>query len=130
MGKPAARMGDQVTGTDVHLVITPPSPAPVPTPLPFSGAITGGCVATVLVAGSPAAVATSTVSARPPHLVPPPASFAVPPTNTGVVQGGSPTVLIGGKPAARAGDRVMTCNDPVPAPTSTVVAVCTVLIGP
>ncbi|MFI5493467.1 PAAR domain-containing protein [Actinoplanes sp. NPDC051859] len=42
---------------------------------------------------------------------------------------GSPTVLINGKPAARTGDKVPTCNDPAPVPTSTIIAVDQVLIG-
>jgi uncharacterized Zn-binding protein involved in type VI secretion len=42
---------------------------------------------------------------------------------------GSATVLINNKPAARAGDKVNTCNDPVPAPNGTIQAVSTVLIG-
>ncbi len=42
---------------------------------------------------------------------------------------GSTMVLIDGKPAARSGDPVQTCNDPVPAPTSTITAVGTVLFG-
>jgi uncharacterized Zn-binding protein involved in type VI secretion len=37
-----------------------------------------------------------------------------------IIPPGSPLVLINGKPAARVGDPVMTCNDPVPAPTSTI----------
>jgi uncharacterized Zn-binding protein involved in type VI secretion len=43
---------------------------------------------------------------------------------------GSATVTINGKPAARAGDPVMTCNDPADMPTGTVVAAGTVVIGP
>jgi uncharacterized Zn-binding protein involved in type VI secretion len=38
-------------------------------------------------------------------------------------------VLINKKPAARAGDKAQTCNDPVPLPVGTVVATGTVLIG-
>jgi len=33
---------------------------------------------------------------------------------------GSPTVLVNGKPLARLGDQVATCNDPVDAPTSVI----------
>ena len=33
---------------------------------------------------------------------------------------GSPTVLVNGKPLARLGDQVATCNDPVDAPTSAI----------
>jgi uncharacterized Zn-binding protein involved in type VI secretion len=42
---------------------------------------------------------------------------------------GSATVMINGKPAARAGDTAMTCNDPSPLPVGTVVATGTVMIG-
>ncbi len=55
--------------------------------------------------------------------------FQLPPTNQGVVVKGSATVLINNKPAARTGDTVNTCNDPAPAPTSSIVAVSTVDIG-
>ena len=57
-------------------------------------------------------------------------SFVVPPTNQGTVLNGSTTVFIDGKPAARLGDTVMDCNDPVPAPTGTIVGgSTTVMIG-
>jgi uncharacterized Zn-binding protein involved in type VI secretion len=42
---------------------------------------------------------------------------------------GSATVLINDKGAARAGDPVMTCNDPADAPNGTIIAVGTVLFG-
>jgi uncharacterized Zn-binding protein involved in type VI secretion len=42
---------------------------------------------------------------------------------------GSLTVKINGKPAARAGDTVMTCNDPVPLPVGKIVAAGNVMIG-
>lgn len=131
MGKPAAKMGDLVVGTDVHIVLVPSSGGPVPTPmsLPFAGRITDGCCATVLIAGQPAAVLGSVARNLPPHVAPS-GRFATEPTNQGTVLGTAATVLIGGKPAARAGDRVMTCNDPAPLPTSVVQAVVTVLIGP
>ena len=42
MGMPAAKQGDKVLATDVHLT-QPPAPAtPVPTPHPFVGMIDGG----------------------------------------------------------------------------------------
>jgi uncharacterized Zn-binding protein involved in type VI secretion len=34
---------------------------------------------------------------------------------------GSPTVLVNSKPLARQGDSVATCNDPMDAPTSTII---------
>ncbi|GAB2681761.1 PAAR domain-containing protein [Thalassiella azotivora] len=124
MPQPVARQGDQVVGTDVHVVLVPSpgGPVPTPTPLPFSGAITSGTVADVLVDGRPVAVVGSGAQASPPHLPPPGTSFSVPPTNQGQVVVGSTTVLAGGKPVARLGDQVQTCNDPAPAPTSSIVA--------
>jgi uncharacterized Zn-binding protein involved in type VI secretion len=131
MGQPAAKMGDKVVGVDIHIIMIPAPPAPpVPTPLPhpFNGTITGGCITTVNIMGKPAAVVGSTADNLPPH-IPQGGPFQKPPTNKGTVQKGSATVMIGGKPAARTGDTVMTCADPVDAPNGTIVAAGTVLIG-
>ncbi len=128
MGPPAARQGDRIVALDMHL-IQPPGPVPpVPTPCPFSGPITGGVSANVLIEGRPAATVGSTATNTPPH-VPVGGMFVNPPTNQGEVVSGSATVLINGKAAARAGDTAQTCNDPVPMPVGTVVATSTVLIG-
>jgi uncharacterized Zn-binding protein involved in type VI secretion len=128
MGQPAAKLGDAVVGVDVHL-IKPPGPLPpVPLPNPFTGKITGGVSSNVSINGKKAATVGSSVENSPKHQ-PIGGSFVVPPTNTGTVVKGSTIVKINGKPAARAGDRVLTCNDPAPAPTSTIVAVSNVLIG-
>jgi len=126
----AAKQGDAVTGTDVHVVLVPSpgGPVPTPVPLPFSGSITGGCSTDVLVEGRPAAVLGSTATCSPPH-VPVGGSFAVPPTNSGTVAAGSATVLVNGRPAARVGDPVLTCNDPVPAATSSISGAGTVSVG-
>jgi uncharacterized Zn-binding protein involved in type VI secretion len=64
----------------------------------------------------------------PPH-IPQGGSFSKPPTNQGRIIKGSMTVMINGKPAARAGDTALNCNDPVDAPTGTVVAAGPVFIG-
>jgi uncharacterized Zn-binding protein involved in type VI secretion len=130
MGQPAAKQGDKVTGIDTHIILipSPGGPVPTPMPMPFSGTITGNCSPTVLIGGMGAATVGSTATNSPPH-IPAGGPFQVPPTNQGTVMQGSATVLIGGKPAARAGDQVQTCNDPVPAPTSVIVAVGTVLFG-
>ena len=127
---PAAKMGDKVVGTDIHIIMIPSPGGPVPTPLPhpFAGTITGNCSPNVLIGGMPAATLGSMATNAPPH-IPQGGPFANPPTNQGTVMKGSGTVLINNKPAARTGDTVMTCNDPAPAPTSSIVAVSTVDIG-
>jgi uncharacterized Zn-binding protein involved in type VI secretion len=126
-----AKMGDKVIGTDIHIIMVPSpgGPVPTPTPNPCNGTITGGCSTNVMIGGQPAAVVGSTATNAPPH-IPAGGPFQIPPTNQGTVMMGSPTVLINNKPAARAGDQVMTCNDPAPAPTSVIQAVGTVMIGP
>ena len=130
MGQPAAKMGDTVTATDIHIILVPSpgGPVPTPTPCPFVGNITSGCVNTVLINSQPAAVVGSQAVNQPPH-IPAGGPFQVPPTNQGTIISGSATVLIGGQPSARNGDTAMTCNDPAPLPQGTVVAVSTVLIG-
>lgn len=130
MGQPAAKMGDQVTATDTHIILVPSpgGPVPTPTPLPFMGQITSQCSQTVFINGQPAAVVGSMAMNQPPH-IPPGGPFQVPPTNQGTIITGSPTVMIDGQPAARNGDTATTCNDPAPLPVGTVVAVSTVLIG-
>ena len=66
----------------------------------------------------------------PPHVPANPAApFQKPPANKGTVQAGSATVKINGKPAARNGDSVMTCNDPADQPVGKIIAVGTVTIG-
>ena len=130
MGQPAARMNDQVVGVDTHIVMVPSPGGPVPTPLPhpFNGRITGGCSANVFIGGQAAATVGSTATNSPAH-IPQGGTFQVPPTNSGTVMVGSPTVFINGKQAARTGDTVNTCNDPAPAPTSKIVAMGMVLFG-
>ena len=123
MPQPVARMNDQVTGTDVHIVLVPAGLGTVPTPLPhpYVGRVTGGCATDVLVNGRPAAVQGSTTRLDSPH-IPQGGTFQRPPTGAGTVQAGSATVLANGKPLARLGDAVATCNDPSDAPTSVIAA--------
>ncbi|OZV83050.1 hypothetical protein CA850_05960 [Micromonospora echinospora] len=130
MGVPAAKLGDKVVGTDTHIIMipSPGGPVPTPTPMPFAGTITTGCSTDVLIEGKPAAVVGSGAQNAPPH-VPTGGPFQVPPTNQGTVLAGSPTVLINGKPAARHGDKVNTCNDPAPLPNGTIVATGQVLVA-
>ncbi|MGH3612868.1 MAG: PAAR domain-containing protein [Pseudonocardia sp.] len=133
MGQPAAKQGDRVVGTDVHVVLVPAPPKdPVPTPLthPFAGPLTGGLSSDVLIAGKPAATVGSTADNAPAHVpAAPGTAFQRPPANRATVLRGSASVLINGKPAARAGDPAMTCNDPADLPAGTVVASGSVVIG-
>lgn len=126
----AAKQGDQVLGNDTHIVMVPSPGGPVPTPmtLPFSGKLTGGCSPNVFIDGLPAAVVGSSATNVPPH-IPPGGTFQNPPTNQGTVMAGSATVMINNKPAARTGNTVNTCADPVPAPNGKIQAVSTVTIG-
>jgi uncharacterized Zn-binding protein involved in type VI secretion len=126
MGQPAARQGDAVNGIDVHIIVNP-SGVPVPTPLPFTGQLTDDLSRDVMINGLPAATVGSGAVNSPPH-IPAGGTFTVPPMNRGTVTTGSATVLINGRPAARAGDSVMTCQD-VPGPPATITSTSTVLIG-
>ena len=130
MGQPAAKQGDQITATDIHIIMIPSPGGPVPTPLPhpFSGIIDGGLSSDVLIEGRPAATVGSTATNTPPH-IPQGGPFQIPPTNQGRIIMGSTTVLINGKQAARNGDTAMTCNDPVEMPVGQVIATGTVMIG-
>ena len=131
MGLPAAKQGDTVVGVDTHIFLIPAAAgAPVPTPLPspFNGILQLNLSTNVLIMGMPAATVGSTAVNMPPHL-PQGGPFQRPPSNQGEIIAGSPTVMINGKPAARAGDPARTCNDPVDLPVGSVVAAGTVLIG-
>ena len=130
MGQPAAKQGDQVMATDIHIVMIPSPGGPIPTPLPhpFTGKLDGALSQDVNIEGKPAAVQGSTATNTPAH-VPQGGPFQKPPADKATVQLGSSTVLINGKPAARSGDTAMTCNDPADMPVGTVMAAGTVLIG-
>jgi uncharacterized Zn-binding protein involved in type VI secretion len=130
MGQPAAKQGDTIIATDIHVVLIPSPGGTVPTPLPhpFTGVINGNLSTNVMIMGMPAATQTSTAMNTPPH-IPQGGPFQRPPSNQGQIISGSPTVMINGKPAARNGDTALTCNDPVDAPNGTVVAVGTVMIA-
>ncbi|HEX6673738.1 MAG TPA: PAAR domain-containing protein [Actinomycetes bacterium] len=128
MGRPAAKQGDRVTATDMHLIVPPSAGPPVSTPHNFSGRLDGGLSRNVRIMGRPAATKGSTATNLPPHL-PVGGSFAKPPSNRGTVAAGSPTVFINGRAAARDGDPVTTCNDPVDAPVGSIAAAGTVRIG-
>jgi uncharacterized Zn-binding protein involved in type VI secretion len=130
MGQPAAKQGDMVMATDIHIVMIPSPGGPIPTPLPnpFVGQLDGSLVSDVKIQGKPAAVQGSTATNIPSH-IPAGGPFQTPPSNKATIQLGSATVKIGGKPAARNGDIALTCNDPSDLPIGQVVAVSTVLIG-
>jgi hypothetical protein len=122
MPAPAARQNDPVTGTDTHIVLmpSPGGPVPTPTPLPFAGQLMSGLSRDVQVNGLPVATVHSGAQNLPPHVPTPGGTFSTPPANSGEVLAGSVTVLVNGNGVARLGDPVQTCNDPVPAPTSTI----------
>src|SRR5262245_59012989 len=128
MGQPAAKKGDRVTATDMHLIQPPGTAPPAPVPHPFSGILDGGLSSNVNIESMAAATVQSTATNTPAHL-PIGGSFVVPPKNKATIIKGSATVLINSKAAARSGDTALTCNDPVDAPVGTVVASGTVLIG-
>lgn len=130
MGQPAAKQGDQVMGTDTHIVMIPSPGGPIPTPLPnpFAGQLDGNLSSDVNIEGKPAAVQGSTASNMPSH-IPAGGPFQSPPANKATVKLGSGTVNINGKAAARMGDTADTCNDPSDLPVGTIVASSTVLIG-
>jgi uncharacterized Zn-binding protein involved in type VI secretion len=128
--KPAAKATDAVVGTDTHILMipSPGGPVPTPTPMPFAGTLSGALSEDVLIEEQAAAVVGSTADNTVPH-IPTGGPFQKTPSNKGTVQVGSGSVLINGKAAARAGDTVMTCNDPADAPNGTIIAVGTVLFG-
>lgn len=133
MGQPAAKQGDKIVATDIHIVMVPaPQGSPVPTPLPhpFTGILTGGLSSNVKVMGLPAATVDSTADNTPPHIPTPPGNgFQKSPANKATIKMGSPKVKINGKAAARNGDVAETCNDPANLPAGTVVAAGTVMVG-
>jgi uncharacterized Zn-binding protein involved in type VI secretion len=130
MGQPAAKQGDQITAIDTHIVMIPSPGGPVPTPLPhpFNGLINGNLSSNVKIMGMPAATQGSTADNIPLH-IPQGGTFQKPPSNKGQIITGSATVMMNGKPAARNGDKALTCNDPVDVPVGTVIAAGTVMIG-
>ena len=128
MGPPAARQGDRVMALDMHLIQPPGPTSPVLVPHPFSGTIDGNVSADVKIGGAFAATVNSTATNTPPH-IPIGGTFVKPPSNQATIIKGSATVMINKKPAARAGDTAITCNDPVDLPMGTVVAVGQVFIG-
>ncbi len=128
-----ARFGDQVVGVDLHDVIDVSGHVIRALPHKFDGKIKLNVDNSVLIDGFPVATVGSVAVNEPPHLpTPPGVSFAVPPHNTGVVQPGPepPFVTVNGRPIARVGDSVKTCNNPQDAPTCVITTGSpTVVIG-
>ena len=127
MGKPAARMGDQIIQMTPHCHAPIHPPAPTPTPMPHPGlplAIVKGCP-TVLIGGMPAARVTDISM---PCMLP-----SCVPAGPGMIQMGSFTVMIQALPAGRVMDMTshVSCVAPIPAPTGQVMPPCcvNVLIG-
>lgn len=119
MGQPAARQGDLIVASDTHVVRV--MGVTMAMTFPFNGVISGGLSQNVRIAGRPAATTGSTAINTPPH-TPERGTFQRPPSNRGRIVGGSTTVFINGRPAARVGDAAMTCNDPADRPVGKVVA--------
>lgn len=67
MGMPAAKQGDKIVATDIHIVMIPSPTGQVPTPLPhpFNGTIDGSLSQDVKIMGKPAATANSTATNNP-----------------------------------------------------------------
>lgn len=127
MGMPAAKQGDRVVATDMHIV-QPPGALPVLAPHPFAGTINDGLSTNVNIMGMPAATVNSTAANTPPHVAVG-GAFTKKPADKGTIVTGSATVFINGRSAARSGDTVVTCNDPSDLPAGKVIAAGTVMIG-
>ena len=114
MGAQAIVMNDQITGICPNHLMIGPLGVPIPAgPLPFSAPLTMGLVQTVLIGGKPAAVQTSSGYNTPPHVnLHASDPFLLPTLEIGQVIVGSPTVLIGGLPAAKVGDMAICVGPP------------------
>lgn len=121
MHKPAAKQNDLIEATDTHLVQMPSGGTPAPLPHPFAGPLTQNLSRSVFINGQAAATIGSEALNTPPHTPTPPGlSFVTQPTNRATVMTGSDTVFINGLAAARGGDVVQTCSDPVPNLSGTI----------
>jgi uncharacterized Zn-binding protein involved in type VI secretion len=86
VGKPAAKQGDKIVGTDIHILMvpTPGGPVPTPTPSPFNGTITTNTSTDVFIEGKPTATVQSGAVNMPPH-IPAGGPFQKPPSNQGKI---------------------------------------------
>jgi uncharacterized Zn-binding protein involved in type VI secretion len=121
MSQPAAREGDRIKAQDNHLIQPPGPSSPVLKPHPFDGILDGNVSSDVFIGGKPAAMLGSKATNKPSHL-PQGGSFVNLPLNLGRITGGSNSVYINGRPAARNGDAAETCADPMPNLQGKVVA--------
>jgi len=130
MGMPAAKQGDKIIATDIHIEMLPSPGGPIPTPLPnpFMGDIGGDLSSDVNIEGKAAAVVGSTATNSPAHIFKS-GPFQKQPSDQGKIIMGSSTVFITGTAAARNGDTANTCNDPADAPLGTVMASGSVMVG-
>jgi uncharacterized Zn-binding protein involved in type VI secretion len=120
MSPAAARKEDTIAATDTHIVVT--ADGPIPIQISFTGVIETNTSNSVYIEGYAAATTGSTAVNTPPHIPPAGSTFQRPPHNQGKIEQGSPSVFIGGSPAARSGDPVSTCNDPFDLPAGTVAS--------
>ncbi len=112
MGQAAAKQGDRIVARDTHTAILPTGGVQSQTHN-FSGPLQQSLSNNVRIQGKVAATVGSVGINTPRHSVQAPGvSFETPPSNRGTVVAGSRTVLVNGKPLARAGDTCETCNDP------------------
>ncbi len=128
MGAPAIVMNDRIMGQcPIHTIPNPATGAPQPSPpMPFSAPLLTGLVPTVQIGGRAAAVAGSGGLNTPPHVgLHPGDPFFAPPAQRGQVLSGSPTVMIGGQPAATGQSQCTCCGTP----GQLVPTVQTVMIG-
>ena len=117
MGKPAARMGDQMLQTAPHCHAPIHPPAPVPTPVPHPG------VPLAIVKGAPNVLIGKMMAARMTDTSAPCLLPGCVPGGPGMIALGSTTVLIGKLPAARVGDMTIhsSCVAPIPSPTGKIL---------
>ena len=131
MGMPAAKHGDKVIATDIHIILiqAPPGPPiPVPVPHSFTGIIDGNLSHNGKIGGMPAATVDSTATNTPLH-VPQGGPFQKSPSNKATINMGSATVNIRESAAPRYVDPAITNNDPSDMLIGKVIAVGTVFAG-
>ena len=123
MPRPAAKHGDIVQASDVHMV----QGAPFATP--FLGALDGDLSPDVVIEGLFAAGLGSEATNASPHLPPLGKAFDTPPSNKAhVASCAGSRVLINGRAIARADDGAATCHD-LGIVVGAVIADGTVLVG-